>query len=875
MNLKLTSLFCLLFFSLKSFGQDGLDTEVQLSYQQVSLKTIIQDIEKHYDVSFAYGDIDLSIKESIQFKGILDQALKQLFTPNDIQFKFIAKQIVLKYNYVTGRPVKGLVFDSQSNTPLIGATISVVNVQPAKGSNTNVDGYFKLEGLRIGRYDFIVQYLGYETQLVNQILVSGGKEVFLNIGLKESTLDLGEVVVKVKKEPGKAVNDMANPNATSFSVEQTQRFAAAISDPARMVQSYAGVSSGGDDLSNEIVIRGNSSRGLLWRIEGIEVPNPNHFGGVGSGGGAISMLSSATLSDSDFYTGAFPAEYGNALSGVFDLRMRNGNTDRREHSIVLGNLGLEASSEGYFTKKSKASYLINYRYSTIGLVNKWLPALGRQIPAYRDLSFKINVPTKKMGRFSLFGLRGKNTIDVLSNREPGTWQIFDDALDTYEDQRLRVVGLQHRYLLNDDAYITTTVSASRYNYYDLTEFLNPDNNLLPDTLDESIFRNDDFGLTFAFNKKISAKHSIKTGFELKNKDYEFDYFTIENTIDNIQPFVLSTGNTNLLQTYFQWKSYFSDKWELNSGVHFTYLFLNNSFGIDPRFSIKYSFSPKQHIALSTGLHSKPEHPSTYFIERIGPDGNQFNPNINLPLSKAAHFVLGYENRLTKTLRFKIETYYQHLYDIPVSKDPSTGFTTLNSFDVFDNIFNNDNSRSSLVDEGLGRNYGLEISLEKFFDSGYYYLVNTSIFESKYAGVDGKWYNTITGTKILFNALGGKEWLIGKKKKNVLGLNGKFAGYGGRRDTPIDLEASQAANNQVDFPNSFYQLQLKPYLRFDLGISYKINTDKVTHTFLFDLQNVTNRFNVYNRYYDRTSGTLQEETQNGFIPFMSYKIEFHL
>ena len=875
MNLKLINLLLLLLLTLQSYAQNGLDTEVALSYQQASLKNIIQDLETRYEVSFAYGDLDLSIKESIDFNGELGEALKQLFQANDIEFRFIANQIVFKYNYVTGRPVKGVIFDSQSNSPLIGATVSVVNVNPSKGCNSKLDGYFKLEGLRIGRYDFVVQYLGYETKVINQVLVSGGKEIFLNIGLKESTLALGEVVVKVKKEPGKAVNDMANPNATSFSVEQTQRFAAAISDPARMVQAYAGVSSGGDDLSNEIVIRGNSSRGLLWRIEGIEVPNPNHFGGVGSGGGAISMLSSATLSDSDFYTGAFPAEYGNALSGVFDLHMRTGNTDRREHSVVLGNLGLEASSEGYFTKKSKASYLVNYRYSTIGLLNNWLPALGRQIPAYRDLSFKINVPTEKLGRFSLFGLRGRNSININSNRDPQTWEVLNDAIDVVEDQRLRLVGLQHRYLLDDDAYITTTLSASRYNYYDLAEFLNPDFNLRPDTIDESIFRNDDLGLTLALNKKVSAKHTFKTGLEIKNKDYTFDYKTIADHLDSTQLFVRSTGNTSLLQSYFQWKSYLSEKWELNSGVHFIYLFLNNSFGVDPRFSIKYSFSESKNIALSTGLHSKPEHPSTYFIERIGLDGVQTNPNLNLPLSKAAHFVLGYEQRFSNTLRFKVEAYYQHLFHIPVSEDPSTGFTALNSFDVFDNIYNNDDSRTALVGKGMGRNYGLEISLEKFFDKGYYYLLNTSLFESKYAGLDKEWYNTITGTKILFNALGGKEWLIGKKKKNVLGINAKFASYGGRRGTPIDLEASKEAGTQVQVPNSYYSIQFKPYMRFDLGLSYKINTDKVTHTFLFDLQNVTNRFNVYYRYYDRISETLQEETQNGFIPFMSYRLDFHL
>lgn len=220
----------------------------------------------------------------------------------------------------------------------------------------------------------VVQMVGYEEVILSQIELKSAKELVLEIEMQEAVARFDEVVISGRKNKEKPVNEMASVSARSFTVEETSRYAAAAFDPAGMAQNFAGVTSGGDDLYNEIVVRGNSPKGVLWRLEGVEIANPNHFAAGGGQGGAISMLSSTTLGNSDFYTGAFPAEYGNALSGVFDLKLRKGNTQKRESSFMIGALGLEVGTEGPLSKKYGGSYLVNYRYSTLGFMirfNDW------------------------------------------------------------------------------------------------------------------------------------------------------------------------------------------------------------------------------------------------------------------------------------------------------------------------------------------------------------------------------------------------------------------------------------------------------------------------------------------------------------------------
>jgi hypothetical protein len=849
------------------------DDDVHWNYEKVSLKQILQEIESSEQITFSYGNIKLNQNVSIRYEGPLEKGLEKLLQPENIIFKTIGDQIVLKYGDIKGKDIKGRITDARAGYGLIGATIIIVGSDPLIGTTTDMDGNFRLSDLNVGRYDLKAEYIGYEARVIPQVLVTTGKEVFLDIEMVESAMQLEEVVVTATIDKTRPLNEMATLSARSFSVEESRRYAASISDPARMAQSYAGVSSGGDDLSNEIIIRGNSPRGLLWRLEGVEIPSPNHFGDLGSGGGNISMLSSSTLAHSDFYTGAFPAEFGRALSGVFDLNMRNGNSDEREYSVMFGNLGLEVATEGFFKKGSNASYLFNYRFSTLGFIGRFLPSLQDAIPAYQDLSFKVNVPTKKSGTFTVFGLGGVNTEIEEGIRDSTQWAGGSSHYDYEEKSRLGVIGLTHKYLFrNNKSYLKTSVAGSAYTYSDLTELLIASENYRPENVDETQFNDYDISAAMTFNHKFSARNNIRSGITLHNKLFNYNYESTDLDSGERITFFNNKGNAQYLESYVQWQLRLAENWTLNTGVNFSYLFLNNTYGLDPRIGLKWNFRPNQSLGVAAGLHSRPEHTSTYLIERNF-QGMLTSPNLDLEMTKAVHAVVGYDLNFARDFRLKIEAYYQYLYNVPVSINQSSGFSVLNTSGVFEIIFMNDQDGEVLVSEGTGINYGLDITLEKFFSKGYYFLATGSVFDSKYSTLNNEYYRTLYANNFIFNVLGGKEFTVGKKKKNLFAVNGKFTFYDGRRSTPIDLAASREAGYTVYEEGAYYTEKLKPYYRLDVGIAYTINAPRSTHSLMFDVQNLTNHFNIYGLYYEPFTENVENLYQNGAIPVINYRVEF--
>ncbi len=848
------------------------DQQVSLSYEDSTIESILSDISKNYDLQFSYGNLDLDKKIDFNHDGSLENGIAKLCEKNSLVFKSIGGQLVLKKDIPIGQPIKGMIIDLDSNTPLIGANVVVLNSEPLIGGSTDLDGNFRLENLKVGRYDIAVEYLGYEPRVIRQIQVTTGKQVFLNVELKESTVKMEEVVILAKQDTDKPLNDMATTSSRSFSVEEAKRFAAAVSDPARMALNFAGVTGNGDDIDNEIVIRGNSSKGLLWRLEGIEIPNPNHFSDLGSGGGSVSMLNASMLSNSDFYTGAFPAEFGNALSGVFDLKLRRGNNEKREHSFQIGTLGIEASSEGYLKKGSKASYLVNYRYSTIALVQKMISTVESEITTFQDFSFKLNIPTKKAGVFSIFGLGGYNS--VLEEMQADTSNFIDSSQlqEFTQTQGMGIIGLTHNYVINDNSYLRTSLASSIWAFNDETIELNPEKNFLPEVIDVSDFREFDTAFNMMYNVKLNAKNTVRAGYSLRHKKFDYD-FSSQAENNQLLTFLANNGSSQLLDFYVQWKYRISEKWELNSGINISHFFLNNTSGIDPRFALIYQFKPNQSFSISSGLYSKPEHVSTYHIERKNLNDKRIRPNFNLPMLKALHLVGAYDMSLNNGLRFKSEVYYQYLYNIPVGTKPNSFFSTLNTSNVFNLIFNNDLDGAELASEGTGKNYGIDLTLEKSFSRGYYFMTTGSIFDSKFKTLDGREFNTRYATNFVTNLLGGKEWVVGNRSKNIFGLNGKFNYVGGLRTSPILEEESRLTGTTVRDGLRFNDIRRPAYYRLDLGISYKINAKSATHTFSADLQNVTNRKNVAGRFYNPINGEFVTARQNGLIPFINYRIEF--
>jgi hypothetical protein len=757
--------------------------------------------------------------------------------------------------------VKGIVRDADSQKPLVGAAVKIEEPNYSNATTSDEQGNFKLNDVPIGRHDFTVSFIGYETFTLKNILVISGKELFLTIDLRESVEKLEEVVIKANRGNQKPLNEMATLSARSFSVEETKRYAGSFSDPARMAMNFAGVASG-SDFSNEIVIRGNTPKGILWRIEGVEVPNPNHFGQLGSGGGGVSMLSAGTLSNSDFYTGAFPAEFGNALSGVFDLKFRNGNADRREYALQIGGLGMEVNTEGYFKKGGNASYLFNYRYSSTGFVALFIPFLKAFVPTYQDASFKINVPTEKAGTFGLFGLWGKNISEKTPEPDRTKWKNSNDDNGFDYNNSTGFVGLSHQYFLSDKTYIKSVLAYSLQKGLNDDYYLDLAKNYQKTTTGLSDLTGQELRLNTFFNHKFDSKNTLRIGGTFTKGDFDMNF------TKNGGKFLNSKGGADMLQVYGQWKYRFADKWTLNSGLHFLKQYLSNKNNIEPRLALQWQQSPTQSFGVSVGLHSRPENISVNLLQNRDTNGVFSTPNRNIDIPKAVHYVLSYDKSFAENWRFKMEIYYQSLYDISVEKDSFSSLSLINEPNTW-NLFN----RKPFVGAGKSMNVGVDFTVEKSFSNDSYFMLTASIFDSKFKDYLGRSFNTFYNSKYLLNIVAGKDFKVGASKRNLLNINAKLALRGGNRFTPIN-EFLTRKNRYVILDNDrVFESQMPAYWRVDWSIQYKKNRKHSTQTIFLDVQNTFDNNNVLRPYFDFKSNTIQYEYQLGILPNMGYRIEF--
>lgn len=789
--------------------------------------------------------------------------------------------------------LRGRVVDKESKFPLVGATVQLVDV--SLGGLTDTSGTYRIGNVPVGRRTVRVTLVGYKEALLNNIIVDAGRETILDVELDESIQQLNVVTVKAQRT-GEARNDMAVVSARQFSVDEADRYAGSRGEPARMASNFAGVQ-GADDSRNDIVIRGNSPQGVLWRLEGVSIPNPNHFAIAGTSGGPVSIINNRYLANSDFFTGAFPAEFGNTVSGVFDLKLRNGNNEKHERTVQFGFLGTEAMLEGPLSKKSGSSYMVSYRYANLGLFNKIGLDIGTQaIPSYQDGFFRLNFPLKKAGSsIAIWALGGTSTVDILiSQQKADDRNIFgQNDRDQYYTSRMGVAGLTYTRPISRQTFWKTTLSVSgnaqdaNHDYLFLRKDAagNPlveNSRFVIDSLRPILdyrFQEIRYTVASVVNHKLSARSTLKLGV---NTDlFHFTAFDSVRTLDppNSTQFTRwqTRWNTNalfaLVQPYASFRTRLTDDLTLTAGLNALLLTLNrNSISpVEPRLGLSYDLPNRQKLSVAVGLHSQMQPTYTYFY--LTPDyASSHYPtplraeNQTIGLTKSWHYVASYNRLIGRNLRLLLETYYQRLFNVPVERARSS-FSMLNAGATFTRIFSGE-----LVNNGIGRNYGVELTLEKFFSDNYYFLVTGSLFDATYQGSDGVWRNTDFNGKYAFNALFAKEIPF---RRSSLSLGAKFTATGGRWYGPVDADASRR-NQEIIFASATRNtLQFSPYRRFDVKIDYKINRNRLTHTIAFDLVNVLGIKNILSlSYAPQPDGTfIKQEYQLGFLPVFFYRVNF--
>lgn len=771
--------------------------------------------------------------------------------------------------------VKGQILDKQSEIPIIGATIQWINEGNSVGTTSDLDGYFKLENIPVGRQAFQINYLGYETLTLPNIEVTAGKEVVLNLTMLESVEILSEVVVTAEVAKDRAINEMATISARTFSLEEVNRYAGGRSDVARLAGNFAGVATA-DDSRNDIVIRGNSPTGVLWRLEGIPIPSPNHFSTLGSTGGPVSAMNPNVLKNSDFLTSAFPSEYGNATSGVFDLGMRSGNRDKHEFTLQMGAFsGLEAMAEGPLGKKG-GSFLVAARNSFIALIS---PPQTAATPQYFDLTFKIDSRTGKFGKFSLFGIGGSSTIDFVGAEIDSTDLFSEVDQDLFPRSKFGVIGLRHNKIIGTDSYIRTVIAGSlTRNEYSIDRYFNlgTDEEVKIRYADGNTEENR-FSISSYFNKKFSSKSTMRIGilaeqtnYDLINRDAEQAPDVDGDGYNDIRTDYEFDESVLTIQPFAQMQYKFSPKWTLNLGVHGLYQEINNQFVIEPRTSLSWNFAKKQKLTVGYGLHSQNVPLPIMLAESRDMEGNRVLTNKDLKFSRSQHFVIGYDYAFANNWRAKVEAYYQAIDKVAVESE-SSAFSLLNlgadfGFPV---------GKVNLKNEGAGFNQGVELTVEKFFSNGFHGLLTASFFDSKYEGSDGIERNTAFNNNYVINVLAGREIKIGKAKQNAILIDTKLTSAGGRYYTPVDLETSKLVGFEIRNETLAYSERYDDYFRWDVKIGFKMNSRKrkISQQIYMDFQNITNRENIFSRDYNRQTNKVNERYQIGFFPDFLYRIQF--
>ena len=801
-------------------------------------------------------------------------------------FAFLMMVTVSGLNAQFTQTIRGKVVDSETQTPLIGVNVIVMASNPVIGSSTDEKGNFRLNDVPIGRHSLKFTYISYKEIVLSDIVANTGKEVILEVEMQESITDLAEVVI-IGTRSGDALNDMATVSSREFTVFETEKYAGSRGEPARMAQKYAGVISS-DDSRNDIVIRGNTPLGVLWKLEGINIPNPNHFSIPGTGGGPVTILNNKFLANSDFFTGAFPAEYANGIAGAFDLKMRNGNNENFEGNFQFGILGTELLLEGPLSKQKNSSFLAMYRYSTVSIFHKLGINIGTNSnPTYQDAAFRLNFPFKKGGNLAVFAVGGTSYAPIIKSEDLDTLEteLYGTLdRDQYFWSRMGVIGASYSKPINNTTFIKAVISASQQwikAQHDKVLKHTEGASFVIDTLIPILdytFSDNKYSAYFSLNKKINKKTGIKAGinFDLYDSKYldsvRVVYSADEIKLDSVSKWRLrwnSEANPFIIQPYINLRHSFSDNLTLTAGLtSLIYSMSKNSISpIEPRFGLAYQINKKHKISFATGLHSQALAQYLYYYDKNDQYSSELNPyNKDLKLMKSLHFVLGHEWYTGKYVRLKTEVYYQYLYDLPIGKKRSS-YSLLNSGSGFSRFF-----PDVLTSDGTGRNYGIDMTIEKAFTKGYFFIVTGSLFDAKYRGSDDTLRNSTFNGSYGLNLMIGKEFKIGVKQTLNIATSATLSG--GQRKGIVDVDATIREQEVVFKDANYNEFKFRDYFRSDLKISYKINSKKFTHEISFDIVNVLNTTNILRySYAPGKKDSIVEEPQIGRLPVFYYRFNF--
>lgn len=729
------------------------------------------------------------------------------------------------YSRDTLQIVKGRVVSASSSRPAKEALVSFLG---ASSFVFHTDSLGFYEGNVIpGNYSMLVQQQGFKSVVRNNIIVFSGKQQVQDFELTEFMVELDSLQIA-----SGGMKENINLDMWDF-----QRFAAVFYDPARVANSHAGLINT-DDQANNISIHGTSPNFIQWKVEGVEVVNPNHLENAGTindrpslSGGGVSLFSAQLLQNSSFLLSPFESSNGNALSGIFDMKLRNGNNQKYEHTIQASLMGLDFSMEGPFSKSSQASFLVNYRYSTIGLLNKLGVDFGGEETNYQDLSFVISIP-QKHGLLKFFSITGASATTFRGTDDSLKFEIQKDLSNQDYRSTTTINGINYLHTLNNNLFIR---SIATYSAKQVSRYSDPSGfSSLSAPKEKDLFNQQKFsGVTY-----LSARAGNL--FRIKAGSY-YSYFA-NKLFAAVNDITYSNGSINdvLVQPFISVEGTVFKALEIKAGLHSLYQLYTSDFTLQPRFMAKYTISKRQDIALNYGRSSQVQ---PFYLCLGNPDNRYLKPSV---INSFA--IIHHVNAMQ--LDFKSELYLNFYERIPVNN--IYGFSAFNYF--------NERILFPLTQSGTAKVYGYDLTIEKNMNS-YYMILSGGIFNSLYTigNMNAKSrYNSNYNCALT----AGKEYRL-KNKNKMISTDLRGFIRNGFKEALTDPAIEYYS----------YQSNLPTYYRVDIRISYRINKEKTSAIWALDIQNVGNNRNVVYHYYDAFTRKVEAKRQLGLIPVISYKVYF--
>lgn len=745
--------------------------------------------------------------------------------------------------------VRGTVKDADTGSPLTQATVQL----DGKGDVTGATGTFRFEGVAVGRHSLTVSFVGYQTVVISEILLESGKENVQDVRLSIAGKQLQEATVAGSRPP-------AFNSVQAITAEQTLRYAATYLDPARVATSFAGVAAA-NDQANGLVVRGNSPNSMQWRLEGVEIVNPNHLSNAGtfsdrptSTGGGVNILSTQLMGTSYFMSGPFPAQYGNATGAILDMNLKKGNDERTEFTGQASLIGLDIAAEGPLSRKSKASYLVNYRYSFTGLLGAMGVSFGGEDIRFQDLSFNLNFPTAKGGKFTIFGMGGISQNTFKPDKDTTSWEFEKDARYVLYKNKMGAAGATFEQPVGRRASLRTVLVASGLNTSRKAFQVDPKTLENREVLGNDGILNGKISFNTTLTYRANTKQTFRGGVYITSQKYE-----------TLPVYPDAKVKSWYIQPFMNWSSQITPSLTSEVGLHamISQVKRDNakvSALVEPRASLRWLAAADKQVSVSYGLHSQLQTPnvysSTYGMTYIA-------QNFDLKPTRSHQITLGYQQFFKKGSSLKIEAYWQHQFDVPVGTDERDNYSAVNLIE--------DRPAGRLYNEGTARNYGLEASFQKFLTDNFYMLVSGSLYKATYVDYLGLRHDSRFDGGHTFSLTTGKEFKA--SRGGLWGVNAKVLWLGGFRDKAIDAEYSAYLNQNIYVYQSAYTVKMKDYFRPDLRIYWKKGRAKYSRTLALDLQNVSGTKNEAYRYFDTRQKRVVVQHQLGLIPVVSYRVEF--